>query len=270
MAAQGTRGILNPQQAFRHFALEREPAPPDLAAFVESFWSVRWELEDGQRFAQEILPYPCANLSLEDGRFLLHGPCTERFVAYLAGEGVVSAVKLTPAGCFAFAAVPMRQLVDAVVPVEQATGRALPPPAAAAPADPRGLAVVRPALEAFLRGFAPVATESLQLVNHLVRLALEDRQLARAEDLARLAGTSLRSLHRLFERHVGVGPKWIVRRARVQEAAERVAHGERVDWACVAQELGYYDQAHLIRDFRAQVGFTPEAYARRCAAAAVP
>jgi AraC-like DNA-binding protein len=67
-------------------------------------------------------------------------------------------------------------------------------------------------------------------------------------------------------RHVGVGPKWIVRRSRVQDAAERVARGERIDWAATAQELGYHDQAHLIRDFRAQVGFTPAAYARRCAA----
>lgn len=41
--------------------------------------------------------------------------------------------------------------------------------------------------------------------------------------------------------------------------------GERVDWAAIAQDLGYHDQAHLIRDFRAQIGSTPAAYARRCA-----
>lgn len=32
----------------------------------------------------------------------------------------------------------------------------------------------------------------------------------------------------------------------------------------VALELGYHDQAHLIRDFREQIGDTPAAYARRC------
>jgi len=41
-----------------------------------------------------------------------------------------------------------------------------------------------------------------------------------------------------------------------------------VDWAGAAQELGYHDQAHLIRDFRAQIGSTPAAYARRCGASA--
>ena len=80
----------------------------------------------------------------------------------------------------------------------------------------------------------------------------------------------VRTLHRSFERYIGVGPKWIIRRCRVQEAAERVASGAAVTWAALALELGYHDQAHLIRDFKAQIGFTPAAYAKRCAAAASP
>jgi AraC-like DNA-binding protein len=99
-------------------------------------------------------------------------------------------------------------------------------------------------------------------------MAQADRSIATAEDLARVGGLSLRSLHRLFARHVGVGPKWVIRRARVQEAAERVAAGERVEWAGLAQELGYHDQAHLIRDFKAQIGQTPAVYGAQCARAA--
>jgi AraC-like DNA-binding protein len=98
-------------------------------------------------------------------------------------------------------------------------------------------------------------------------LAQNDRSIAQVEDLARAAALSVRTVHRLFERYVGVGPKWIIRRSRVQEAAERVAANARVDWAELAQELGYHDQAHLIRDFKAQVGFTPAVYAARCGAA---
>jgi AraC-like DNA-binding protein len=107
----------------------------------------------------------------------------------------------------------------------------------------------------------------MALADQLVRLAQEDRAIARAEDLARVAGISVRSLHRLFERYVGVSPKWVVRRSRIQEAAERVARGEHVDWAGAAHDLGYHDQSHLIRDFRDQIGSTPAAYARRCKAA---
>jgi AraC-like DNA-binding protein len=199
------------------------------------------------------------NLSFGAGRFEVHGPGTRRFVAQLTGRGRVFGTKFTPAGFSAFAAVPMRSLVDRVLSVEEATGRALQAPTSDEPS------CVRAAVLEFLCQFAAPRDSNIALVDQLVTATQEDRSIARAEDLARVAGTSVRSLHRLFEQYVGVGPKWVVRRSRVQEAAERVARAERVDWAKTAQELGYHDQAHLIRDFRAQVGFTPAAYARHCA-----
>lgn len=257
MATKGTRGILNPLEGLAHFSLDRELPPTDLAPFVENFWCVRWNLEGRAPFEQEILPSPCVNLSLEDAGFAVHGPGTQRFVARLTGCGRVFGTKFTPAGFFAFARVAMRELVDRVLPVEATTGRAL-----AMPGDPE---TAREVVTAFLRGFTPAIGEDMTLVNRLVARAQDDRDIMQAQDLAQVAGSSVRSLHRLFERYVGVSPKWIVRRSRVQEAAERVARGERVRWAVIARDLGYHDQAHLIRDFRAQVGATPAAYARRCA-----
>lgn len=259
MSPNGTRGILNPVEGLAHFQLERQPPPAELAFFVQGFWSVRWDLEGRPPFEQEILPYPCVNLSFGAGRFEVHGAGTRRFAAQLTGRGRVFGTKFSPAGFSAFAAVPMRSLVDRVLPVEEATGRALQAPASDEPSS------VRAATLEFLRQFAAKRDSNIALVDQLVAATQEDRSIARAEDLARVAGTSVRSLHRLFEQYVGVGPKWVVRRSRVQEAAERVARAERVDWARMAQDLGYHDQAHLIRDFRAQVGFTPAAYARRCA-----
>jgi AraC-like DNA-binding protein len=76
---------------------------------------------------------------------------------------------------------------------------------------------------------------------------------------------STRELQRRFSRYLGVGPKWVLQRYRLHEAAERIAAGGRGDWAGVAAELGYADQAHFIRDFRAVVGCPPGAYAAACA-----
>lgn len=260
MGTKGTVGILNPFEGFKHFSLRREAPSADLAPFVDGFWSVQWDLEGKPPFEQEVLPYPCVNLSTGVGGFEIHGPATQRFAAQLADRGAVFGTKFTPAGFSAFTRVPMRKLVNVVVSAQAATGRA--------PCTPSRVDfdAVRASVELFLRGFQPVRTEQMALADRLVRLVQEDRSIARAEDLARVAGTSLRSLHRLFERYVGVGPKWIVRRSRVQEAAERVARGEHVDWAGAAHDLGYHDQAHLIHDFRAQIGWTPAAYARRCQA----
>ncbi|MBM0256333.1 AraC family transcriptional regulator [Micromonospora sp. 4G55] len=88
-----------------------------------------------------------------------------------------------------------------------------------------------------------------------------DRGVLRVDDLARRHGTSTRRLQRLFLDHVGVGPKWVIRRYRLQEAIERAAEGPP-DWSALAADLGYSDQAHLVRDFTAVTGVSPTAYVR--------
>ena len=58
---------------------------------------------------------------------------------------------------------------------------------------------------------------------------------------------------------MGVSPKWVMRRARLHDAAERADGGEPVDWAALAADLGYADQAHLTRDFTVTIGVPPAA-----------
>ena len=74
---------------------------------------------------------------------------------------------------------------------------------------------------------------------------------------------SERTLQRLFRRHVGVGPKWVLQRARLHDAVDRIDRGGVRDLAALAVELGWFDQAHFTRDFTALVGQSPAAYARR-------
>ncbi|MGC2278440.1 MAG: helix-turn-helix domain-containing protein, partial [Candidatus Acidiferrales bacterium] len=59
---------------------------------------------------------------------------------------------------------------------------------------------------------------------------------------------------------VGVSPKWVIRRYRLHEAIEKFNSCSRPDWAQLALELGYFDQAHLINDFRSIVGYSPSQY----------
>jgi AraC-like DNA-binding protein len=79
--------------------------------------------------------------------------------------------------------------------------------------------------------------------------------------LAAVCGVSVRGLQRMFADYVGVSPKWVMRRARLHEAALRADGGEPVDWAALALDLGYADQAHLTRDFTATIGVPPGRYA---------
>nr|WP_232233887.1 AraC family transcriptional regulator [Micromonospora chokoriensis] len=117
------------------------------------------------------------------------------------------------------------------------------------------------ALDALLTGWSP---EPDPMAGEAVRLAeaiRTDRTVLRVDDFAARHDLPVRRLQRLFMEYVGVGPKWVIRRYRLQEAVEQAAGGP-LSWADLAADLGYSDQAHLVRDFTAVAGVSPAAYAR--------
>ncbi|MGG3509069.1 helix-turn-helix domain-containing protein [Paenibacillus lautus] len=71
---------------------------------------------------------------------------------------------------------------------------------------------------------------------------------------------SPRSLQRLFKQYVGVNPKWVIRLYRLQNVAEMLEGLDHQDVLELAMDMGYYDQSHFIRDFKAVIGKTPEVY----------
>ncbi len=90
-----------------------------------------------------------------------------------------------------------------------------------------------------------------------------DLTVIRVEHLARALGISVRSVQRLAQRYVGVTPLAMIRRYRLQEAAQRLRDDPAVPIGQVAAELGYADQAHLCADFRRVLGFNPSTYRDR-------
>lgn len=78
--------------------------------------------------------------------------------------------------------------------------------------------------------------------------------------LAHRLGLSVRNLQSLFTEYVGVNPKWFLRRYRLHGAMERLRAGTHVDCARLALELGNFDQAHLINDFKSMLGYTPNQF----------
>lgn len=81
-------------------------------------------------------------------------------------------------------------------------------------------------------------------------------------DVTQQIGLSRRRFIELFENAVGLTPKRFCRLRRFQEVVGSVARGGRVEWAAVASACGYFDQAHLINDFRSFSGLTPGDYLR--------
>ncbi|GAB2688250.1 helix-turn-helix domain-containing protein [Thalassiella azotivora] len=238
-----------------------------LRPFVERYWSVRWDRRGQPPFRSEVLSHPSVNVSVEQGtqpRFglpmpavLVHAVVTRRFVVDLVGAGSVVAVKFRPGGFAAMTGTPPAR--DTVAPLGDElgvdAGRLLEDVLAQDADDDRAAA-----LDAAL---APAAREPdaayLELVE-LLAVMVDDRDLVRVEQVAAWAGTTVRGLQRLFSRYVGVGPKAVLARYRLQDAVARIDAGEVDDLAALAASLGWFDQAHFSRDFRAVVGTTPSAY----------
>ncbi len=82
-------------------------------------------------------------------------------------------------------------------------------------------------------------------------------------ELAAAVGLSPRQLQRRFSAAVGLSPKQFARVRRLRGALLHVVEGSSVSWAAVAADLGFADQAHLIREFGALAGLTPVAVAER-------
>jgi transcriptional regulator GlxA family with amidase domain len=118
------------------------------------------------------------------------------------------------------------------------------------------------AAEAFLLERLPAPDPNVERVNRVVDQIMTDRDVTRVADVTDRSGIATRRLQRLFATYVGVTPKWVIRRARLHEAVERLDAGDHLDLAFLARELGYFDQAHFARDFRSAVGRPPTAYAR--------
>ena len=80
-------------------------------------------------------------------------------------------------------------------------------------------------------------------------------------DVTDQIGMSPRRFIRLFNDEVGLTPKLFCRVQRFQEVLHIIRLGHISNWAVMASECGYFDQAHFIHDFRAFSGINPTAYA---------
>ncbi|MDT4968414.1 MAG: hypothetical protein QOJ64_3151 [Acidobacteriota bacterium] len=78
--------------------------------------------------------------------------------------------------------------------------------------------------------------------------------------LSQKVGYSQRHFIDMFSRQVGITPKAYLKIIRFQKVIREVEQSREVNWSAISQDCGFYDQAHLINDFKSFSGFTPEEY----------
>ncbi|GGC92306.1 helix-turn-helix domain-containing protein [Undibacterium terreum] len=255
------RGVLRPQPASGNFQHERRVASALLADFVEHYWYVRWDPRELPPVQQATLPHPNVHLVIERNEANIYGVQSKRFERRLEGLDFVFGIKFRAGGFYPFLKSPVSALANGILPVQSvfaSAGQGLMPRITACIDFDAMVGVA----EAFLLDHLPLPDPNVVRASVLVAAVADDLCMTSVDQLMTKAGMDKRSLQRLFQKYVGIGPKWVIRRYRLHEAIERIQNYTNVNWVELALELGYFDQSHFVRDFSALIGQSPAEYAR--------
>jgi AraC-like DNA-binding protein len=254
----------------------RIPGPP-LSAFVDMFWlyegyqqphKLERLLPDGSielvvNLKEDVTrvydPRDTAKVTTLTGSSIA-GPHSEFFVIDTAEQHTVAGIHFKPGGAFPFLCLPSTELHNRLVSLDDLWGplarqfreRLLEAPTAEAKFDVMGRVLIARAAGRFARH--PAVAFALREF----RAAPRDRTIGAVTGQI---GLSARRFIQVFSAEVGLNPKLFCRVRRFQRALRHADRGRRVDWAGLAADCGYFDQAHFIHDFRAFSGISPSAYA---------
>ena len=253
-----------------------------LAALVECLWY--WQGAPGPHLQERLLPQGQAAMILnlrdqpiaiyEDhggagyyGTAVLSGARSNCFTIDCNQQEHVVGVQFAPGGASPFFRMPISELEDASFDMVDLWGseagwvreRIL-----AAPTPRAMLEVLATCLEERLgmctrAGFGYTVRLHPAVVYMARELDICDGP-GRVQTVTGKIGMSQRRVAQLFHEQVGVSPKTFHRVRRFQHTLARLRGVRQVNWADLALDCGYYDQAHLSHDFRQIAGMTPSAY----------
>jgi AraC-like DNA-binding protein len=249
------------------------PAPP-LDAYINYIY-YRDTPMPGPRAL--LLPGPSLNLEINFGAaFRVSTParaapfahCAESWVAGLRDtphiidwphDIRILIVDFKPGAAFPLLQLPLCELNNRVVSLDMLWGRLaaeLRERLYAAPTAEARFAL----LEQVLRERLCQAPRGFELVQHAVAEIARRRGTLSIKALSEQLGLSQKHLITQFKHLVGRTPKELARLYRLQHAIKQIEPAQTVQWAWVAQQACYYDQAHFVNDWKAFTGYAPTEY----------
>jgi AraC-like DNA-binding protein len=247
------RGVLYPA---RLPTFARLPAPAAVAGLVRWFWIPEWRIQPGRSSRQHLIAFPACNLVVEPDGVGLAGPTTRSSYRDLTGTGWGVGALLRPAAVPHLVGDPgavrdTYRKVD-LPDLHEVVCRAMAGP------DRQRRAV--DAFTGWLAGNVPPPDPEALLANAMAEAIDADPEIRTVKDATERLNITARSLQRLASRYVGLTPSAMIRRRRLQEAAERLRTDPDATLATVAADLGYSDHAHLANEFRSVLGMTLTGY----------
>lgn len=241
--------------------------PPTLCGWVAHATLYDETLANDHEVIERVLPDGAMRLIFDLG----HTPAAPRLVGpsarpvTLSMRGRIHGLSLTlrPGASLALFGIPAHELADTEVRWDDVAGPKLRAIAARAfeVADDSLLA------QQLLEGLLPPLHRAKEdecrrarLAAALFRGSSGDRSV---RAVAEAVGVSERRLQQVFRAHVGLPPRTWSRLTRIHECLRLLREQPAVPWRTLALDGGFYDQSHLINEFQALCGMTPEQFLQR-------
>lgn len=244
---------------------------PVLAKHIECIWLLESGEEPISASPERLLPDGCVELilnfgdlfrehkeagqtSLQPRRFVV-GQMTRPVLVSPTGHVQILGIRFAPGGTLPFFSSPPGEFTNAIAPLadianpleQELSGRIYE-----ARNWPEKIRLLETALIKLLLTNESGRASLQGAISRIIRAGGQTS----VDLLANHLGISGRQLERRFLNEVGLGPKLLCRILRFQQVFRAVESADQ-NWAEIAADCGYYDQAHLIRDFRQFAEQTP-------------
>ncbi|MES2015103.1 MAG: AraC family transcriptional regulator [Pseudomonadota bacterium] len=234
-----------------------------LAPYLACLWSCHVQ-PNGQAISHRVLPDNCIDILWQDSAPLggVAGMMSSVIDVAFARPVRTIAARFKPGAASYFFSTPLHELIDLHPSLDQLWTDGLAARCADALwtrtlSDVQAVTVIETMLLQRLRA-------SLQrpgLVEAALKAIEQSHGAIRIETLADTLGVSRQHLASQFRARVGLPAKLFARVCRFQHATRMIAAAPARDWATLALNLGYYDQPHMIHEFRQLAGSTPQSFA---------
>lgn len=168
-------------------------------------------------------------------------------------------VHFKPGGCYPFVDFPMAELNNNTVELDSVWGNEVHTVREAilhAPDIEKRFSILENYF--LLRGKNKM--EEHALVRYSVGQLVQSPQMWTIRSLSVKTGVTPKHLITLFRKYVGLSPKMFSRIYKFQKVIRLIEQQKKIDWAPLAYECGYFDQAHFIKEFRDFSGLNPVSY----------
>ncbi|MDI3384274.1 helix-turn-helix domain-containing protein [Xenophilus aerolatus] len=214
---------------------------------------------------ERVLPDGALRLivDLVQGRARIAGPSVQPVLLALRGRQLGLSLTLRPGASQALFGVPAHALAERVVDWEllvAARHRSLPLRWQEEHNETTRARLLMSTLHGLMRPADPVPLGQASQAAALLRTSASP---PRISEIAAAVGLGERRLQQVFRAQFGLSPRSWRRLARLHACLLRLRGAGPPRWSELALESGFYDQAHLVREFQALCGLTPGQFLRR-------